>query len=446
MFVLSRYLERPWRGSQSAASSGKVAPSAAATATVSRAQHPVYCDSKLMQSLQNKRVLLGITGGIAAYKSPDVVRRLRDAGAEVRVVMTEAAREFITPLTLQAVSGQRVHSDLLDSEAEAAMGHIELARWADLVVVAPATADALARFAQGRADDLLSTQLRASHAPALLAPAMNQAMWRDAATQHNAERLRQLGYHFVGPEEGAQACGDTGAGRMSEAAAIVAAAAKLFHSAALAGRQVVITAGPTREAIDPVRYLSNYSSGKMGFALAEAAAEAGAAVTLIAGPVDLPTPPRVQRQDVLSAAEMLAAVEQRLADCEIFIAAAAVADFRPETAAEQKLKKRDGVEQMTLDLVKNPDILATVAPSVRYSVGFAAETEQLVSHAVEKMARKGVDMMVANDVSRSDIGFSSEVNEVTVLRGEQVLPLEKCSKSQLARQLVQLIADALPEA
>ena len=399
-----------------------------------------------MQSLQNKRVLLGITGGIAAYKSPDVVRRLRDAGAEVRVVMTEAAREFITPLTLQAVSGQRVHSDLLDSEAEAAMGHIELARWADLVVVAPATADALARFAQGRADDLLSTQLRASDAPALLAPAMNQAMWRDAATQHNAERLRQLGYHFVGPEEGAQACGDTGAGRMSEAAAIVAAAAKLFHSAALAGRQVVITAGPTREAIDPARYLSNYSSGKMGFALAEAAAEAGAAVTLIAGPVDLPTPPRVQRQDVLSAAEMLAAVEQCLAGCEIFIAAAAVADFRPAAAVEQKLKKRDGVEQMTLDLVKNPDILATVAPSVRYSVGFAAETEQLVSHAVEKMARKGVDMMVANDVSRSDIGFSSEVNEVTVLRGEQVLPLEKCSKSQLARQLVQLIADALPEA
>jgi len=399
-----------------------------------------------MQSLQNKRVLLGITGGIAAYKSPDVVRRLRDAGAEVRVVMTEAAREFITPLTLQAVSGQRVHSDLLDSEAEAAMGHIELARWADLVVVAPATADALARFAQGRADDLLSTQLRASDAPALLAPAMNQAMWRDAATQHNAERLRQLGYHFVGPEEGAQACGDTGAGRMSEAAAIVAAAAKLFHSAALAGRQVVITAGPTREAIDPVRYLSNYSSGKMGFALAEAAAEAGAAVTLIAGPVDLPTPPRVQREDVLSAAEMLAAVEQCLAGCEIFIAAAAVADFRPAAAVEQKLKKRDGVEQMTLDLVKNPDILATVAPSVRYSVGFAAETEQLVSHAVEKMARKGVDMMVANDVSRSDIGFSSEVNEVTVLRGEQVLPLEKCSKSQLARQLVQLIADALPEA
>ncbi|HCH20404.1 MAG: bifunctional phosphopantothenoylcysteine decarboxylase/phosphopantothenate--cysteine ligase CoaBC [Cellvibrionales bacterium] len=402
----------------------------------------------MKQTLQNKRLLLGITGGIAAYKSPEVVRRLRDAGAEVRVVMTRGAMEFITPLTLQAVSSNRVHSDLLDADAEAAMGHIELARWADAIIVAPVTADALARFAQGRADDLLTTLLRASDAPVLLAPAMNQAMWRDAATQENSQILSQRGYRLVGPDDGAQACGDIGAGRMSEPLAIVAAASDLFEQQTLTGQHVVITAGPTRERIDPVRYLSNFSTGKMGFALAEAAAEAGAKVTLIAGPVSLSTPDRVERIDVISADQMLAAAQQFAAPASIFIAAAAVADFRPSAAAEQKIKKTSDIETMQLDLVKNPDILKSVAESDRslFSVGFAAETENLLAHARAKLARKSLNMIVVNDVSRSDIGFAADDNEVVVITPKDAIKLEKANKRHLSRRLIQLIAEQVSPA
>lgn len=400
-----------------------------------------------IQSLQNKRILVGITGGIAAYKSPDLVRRLAEAGADVKVVMTRGASEFITPLTLQAVSGNRVHTDLLDADAEAAMGHIELARWADAIVVAPATSDALARFAQGRADDLLTTLLRASDAPVLVAPAMNQAMWRDAATQANVQLLQARGYQFVGPADGSQACGDTGAGRMSEAVEIAQHTAQLFELQSLSGQQVLITAGPTREALDPVRYLSNYSTGKMGFALAQAAAEAGAKVTLIAGPVALATPERVERIDVISARDMLVAVEQRLPFTSVFIASAAVADFRPQQVIDSKIKKIDQENTMTLALVKNPDILAKVAASdnAPFSVGFAAETDNVVAHARAKLQRKGIDMIIANDVSREDIGFGSDVNEVTVIGQQRDLVIEKCDKQQLARRLISVIAEQLVE-
>ena len=398
-----------------------------------------------MQSLQNKRLLLGITGGIAAYKSPDLVRRLREAGAEVRVVMTQSACEFITPLTLQAVSGNRVHSSLLDADAEAAMGHIELARWADAMVIAPATADSLARFSVGRADDLLTTLLRASDAPVLVAPAMNQAMWRDEATQQHYHALLARGYHFVGPAEGAQACGDTGAGRMSEPLEIAQQAAALFDTYSLSGQHVVITAGPTRELIDPVRYLSNFSTGKMGFALAQAAVEAGAKVTLIAGPVALPTPERVNRIDVVSANDMLEAVNAAVLDANLFIASAAVADFRPANIADQKIKKTNDADTMTVDMVKNPDILATVAnaSAAPFTVGFAAETENLIDHARDKLARKGINMMVVNDVSRDDIGFASDTNEVTVITGSEAIDIDKCDKQHLARRLIALIAGQL---
>jgi len=403
-----------------------------------------------MQSLQNKRLLLGVTGGIAAYKSPDLVRRLRDAGADVRVVMTRGACEFITPLTLQAVSGNRVHDSLLDVDAEAAMGHIELARWADAIIIAPATADSLARFSVGRADDLLTTLLRASDAPVLVAPAMNQAMWRDEATQQHYQALLSRGYHFVGPAEGAQACGDTGAGRMTEPLEIAGEVAALFKTQSLSGQHVVITAGPTREMIDPVRYVSNFSTGKMGFALAQAAVEAGAKVTLIAGPVDLPTPDRVNRIDVISASDMLKAVESVVSSATLFIASAAVADFRPMTPAEQKIKKTSDSETMTLEMVKNPDILAAVARAEKapFTVGFAAETEDLIPHARDKLERKGINMIVVNDVSRDDIGFASDTNEVTVLVDQEStnqldsdpIHIDKCDKHNLARRLLELIA------
>ena len=401
-----------------------------------------------LASLQNKRLILGVTGGIAAYKSPDLVRRLRDTGADVKVVMTRAASEFITPLTLQAVSGNRVHTELLDADAEAAMGHIELARWADAIVIAPATADILARLAGGRADDLLTTLIRASDAPLLLAPAMNQAMWRDQTTQDNVRKAIELGYQLVGPAAGAQACGDTGVGRMAEPADIAAAAAAMCENTAWSGRRLVITAGPTQEAIDPVRYLSNHSSGKMGFAIAEAAAAAGARVTLIAGPVALSTPPRVERVDVVTAAEMLAASEQHSASADVFIAAAAVADYRLAEPAQRKIKKRNDAPSMTLELIENPDILATIAAKTnskrpQFAIGFAAETHDLLDHAEDKMRRKNLDMIIANDVSRSDIGFAADQNEVTVLVGDEAFTLPLASKSKLARQLLEQIAARL---
>lgn len=400
-----------------------------------------------MSSLQNKRILLGVTGGIAAYKSPDVVRRLRDLGAEVRVVMTQGAQEFITPLSLQAVSGNKVSDRLLDEEAEAGMGHIEFARWADAIVIAPATADCLARLAQGRADDLLSTLVRAASCPVLLAPAMNQAMWADGMTQKNTVELKEAGYHFVGPDSGSQACGDVGSGRMSEASDIADAAAALFQSRALAGVSIVLTAGPTQESLDPVRYLSNHSSGKMGFALAEAAVEAGAKVTLITGPVNLATPDRVKRIDVLTAEEMLAATQSAITADGIFIATAAVADFRPETVATQKIKKQSGSDELHIKLVKNPDILATVANTTNRPaivVGFAAESENVQANAQSKLQRKNLDLIIANDISRSDIGFGSEFNEVSVLSNhmdviEQNMNWGKLSKAQLSREILRQV-------
>lgn len=400
-----------------------------------------------MQRLLNKQVVLGISGGIAAYKSAELVRRLKDAGAQVRVVMTRAAHEFITPLTLQALSGNPVHGDLLDPAAEAAMGHIELARWADLVLIAPATADLMARLATGRGDDLLTTLVLATDASIALAPAMNQAMWRDPATQANLETLLQRGFRVFGPAAGEQACGDIGPGRMLEPVELAMRCAECFELGLLSGRHVLINAGPTREAIDPVRYISNHSSGKMGFALAEAAAEAGARVTLVAGPVNLPTPPRVQRIDVTTAIEMLAACEQAL-PADLFIASAAVADYRPAQCAPGKLKKDTTREDgMTLHLVRNPDILATLATHARrpaYCVGFAAETDDVLGYASDKLTRKNLDLIVANDVSQADIGFNSDDNAVTLIdRSLTPQPLPQASKQKLARQIIARIAQHL---
>ncbi len=399
-----------------------------------------------MQRLANKQVVLGVSGGIAAYKSAELVRRLRDAGAQVRVVMTQAAREFITPLTLQALSGHPVHGDLLDPAAEAAMGHIELARWADLVLIAPTTADLMARLAQGRGDDLLTTLVLATDAPIALAPAMNQAMWRDQATQANLETLQARGMYVFGPAAGEQACGDIGPGRMLEPTDIAARAAECFERGLLTGRHVLINAGPTREAIDPVRYISNHSSGKMGFALAAAAAEAGARVTLVAGPVNLATPPRVERVDVVSAQDMLEACLAAL-PADLFIASAAVADYRPAHCADSKLKKTtDSDTGMTLELVRNPDILATLAaqPQRPWCVGFAAETNDVVHYAKGKLERKKLDLVIANDVSGPSIGFNSDDNAVTLIDKtlqQHVLP--QTSKQKLARQIIAFIAGRL---
>ncbi|HET8729485.1 MAG TPA: bifunctional phosphopantothenoylcysteine decarboxylase/phosphopantothenate--cysteine ligase CoaBC [Moraxellaceae bacterium] len=398
----------------------------------------------MLARLANKRIVLGISGGIAAYKSADLVRRLRDAGAEVQVVMTAAAQQFITPLTLQALSGNPVHTDLLDPAAEAAMGHIELARWADLVLVAPASADCIARLAQGIANDLLSTLWLATRAKLAVAPAMNQQMWAAPVVQQNLQRLRERNVAVFGPAAGAQACGDVGEGRMLEAVELAGRCADCFESGLLTGRHVVITAGPTREALDPVRYISNHSSGKMGFALAAAAAEAGARVTLVAGPVHLPTPSRVTRINVTSALEMLAAVEQAVDAADIFIATAAVADYRPLHVAGQKIKK--SADTLSVEMVKNPDIVATVASrSPRpFVLGFAAETEKVVEHARDKLVRKRLDMIACNDVARGDIGFQSDDNAVTVLWADGERTLGKASKSAIARQLVELVAAHLP--
>jgi len=392
-----------------------------------------------MAHLFNRNVLLGVSGGIAAYKSAELVRQLQGRGASVRVIMTLGAREFITPLTLQALSGHPVHTQLLDTDAEQGMGHIELARWADLLLVAPATADLIARLSAGRADDLLTTAALATTAPLMLAPAMNQQMWQDPATIANITQLSARGAHIVGPAVGQQACGDVGPGRMEEPPVIADAAASLFESGLLAGKRVIITAGPTREALDPVRYISNHSSGKMGYALAQAAVDAGAITTLVSGPVNLAPPKHVQCLPVQSATEMLEKCLALLPECDIFIACAAVADYRPATIEQQKIKK--GPEQVILQLARNPDIVAAVAASENspFTVGFAAETNDVLSYARDKMQRKGLDMIVANDVSDLSIGFNSDHNEATVLwrDGEQVLA--RSGKSAIARQIVELI-------
>jgi len=396
-----------------------------------------------------KRVLLGVSGGIAAYKSPDLVRRLRERGHEVRVVMTRAAQYFITPLSLQAVSGQAVHTTLLDEQAEAAMGHIELARWADVVLIAPASADIIARLAHGLAGDLLSTLCLASEAPIVLAPSMNRRMWSAAATQANVKILRARGVRLLGPGAGDQACGEVGEGRMLEPAELAADLDALVFADArepgLAGLGVLITAGPTREAIDPVRYISNHSSGKMGYAVASAARAAGASVILVSGPSVLAAPPGVERIHVESAAEMRDAVLSRVEGCDIFIAAAAVSDYRPAKRAEQKIKKK--AKALEIALVRNADILAEVASGDHppFTVGFAAETEKLESHARDKLMRKSLDMIAANPVGGADAGFGVDTNRLRVFWKDGEVDLGDASKTELAQRLVALVVERFRE-
>ncbi|MBK6739806.1 MAG: bifunctional phosphopantothenoylcysteine decarboxylase/phosphopantothenate--cysteine ligase CoaBC [Haliea sp.] len=393
-----------------------------------------------MAHLFNRNVLLGVSGGIAAYKSAELVRELQVRGAQVRVIMTHGAQEFITPLTLQALSGYPVHTELLDEHAELGMGHIELARWADLLLIAPATADLIARLSTGRADDLLTTVALATPAPLMIAPAMNQQMWKDQATEANVNTLLSRGVQIVGPAVGLQACGDVGPGRMEAPSVIADAAERLFASGKLAGKRVVITAGPTREALDPVRYISNNSSGKMGYALAQAAVDAGAITTLVSGPVSLSAPEHTRVFQVHSAEEMLQQCLRLLPECDIFIACAAVADYRPRIVEQQKIKK--GPQEVTLQLVRTPDIVAAVAAHEHrpYTVGFAAETNDVLAYARDKMQRKDLDMIVANDVADQAIGFNSDDNAVTVLWRDGEQPLARASKSTIARQIVHLIA------
>jgi len=395
---------------------------------------------RIMQRLTNKQIILGVTGGIAAYKSAELVRQLSGAGADVHVVMTAAGQEFITPLTMQALSGNPVHTTLLNPEAEAGMGHIELARWADLILVAPASADFIARLAQGQGNDLLATLCLATNAPIAIAPAMNQAMWKDSNTQRNVSTLQQDGVIVLGPAHGEQACGDVGPGRMLEPAELTNLTAEQFEFETLTGQHVVITAGPTREPIDPVRYITNHSSGKMGFALAEAAAEAGARVTLISGPVNLTTPERVTRINVGSAQEMYEAAIEQAPQSDIFIASAAVADYTPVTVADQKIKKHP--DSMTIELKPTIDIIASIAAlkNKPFTVGFAAETQNIIGYARGKLNKKNLNMIIANDVSVEGIGFNSNDNAVIVISTDNQVELPKASKRQLARDIVDLIA------
>jgi phosphopantothenoylcysteine decarboxylase/phosphopantothenate--cysteine ligase len=393
--------------------------------------------------LAGRRILLGVSGGIAAYKSAVLVRELVTRGAQVRVVLTEGGSRFITALTLQALSGNRVHQQWLDTEGEAAMGHIELARWAELVLVAPASADFLARLSHGLADDLLATLCLATSAPIAVAPAMNRQMWAAAATRANCDTLAGRGVLLWGPAQGEQACGEVGPGRMLEPEALVLAAERQFADGCLAGKRVLITAGPTREDIDPVRFVSNRSSGRMGFALAMAAQRAGAQVCLVAGPVGLDTPAGVDRVDVWSAQQMLDAVMQRVADQDIFIACAAVADYRPQQAMTRKLKKTDA--QLTLQLQRCPDILAAVAALADgpFTLGFAAETENLATNARAKLINKRLDMLAANPVGQPGAGFDGDNNALRVFWRDGALDLGRDSKMRLAERLIKLLAETL---
>ena len=399
-----------------------------------------------MKQLANKRILLGITGSIAAYKAGEIIRRLRDYNADVRVVMTKGATEFVTPLTFQALSGQPVHQHLLDTDAEAAMGHIELARWADVILVAPASADFISRLVLGRANDLLGALCLASQLPLAVAPAMNQQMWKDPATQANVQTLRSRGVLIFGPDSGDQACGDVGEGRLIQTSRLLEALSDIFETGSLTGRTVLITAGPTREAIDPVRYLSNHSSGKMGYAIAEAAVEAGANVILVSGPVDndLSVSHTIKRISVSSAQQMLEQAQAYAPLADIFIAAAAVADYRPVLESTEKIKK--SAETMMLQLQRNPDILATIKRQCPwlYTVGFAAETESLESHARKKLDDKGVEMIVANWVGHAaeetNGTFGSDDNALKIIWDSGKLDLILASKARLARELMAIIA------
>ncbi len=397
-----------------------------------------------MGELGGQRILLGVSGGIAAYKAADLVRRLLDAGAEVRVVMTEGAQHFVTATTFQALSGQPVRTSLWDAAAEAAMGHIELARWATRIVVAPASADVIARLAQGVADDLLTTLCLASEAPVALVPAMNRVMWAHAATQANIATLAGRGVSILGPADGDQACGEIGSGRMLEPLQVVAALAAMATPRLLAGRSVLISAGPTFEDLDPVRFLGNRSSGKMGFALAAIAAQMGAHVTLVAGPVALSTPAGVERINVRRAAQMRDAVLAALPGQDVYIGAAAVADYMPVQTQAQKIKKTG--ETLTVELVRTPDILAEVAVHAARPalvVGFAAETHDLDTYARDKLARKRVDLIAANDVAAQGIGFESEDNALAVFDATGRTDIPRGPKSQVASALLALVAARL---
>lgn len=389
-----------------------------------------------------KRIVLGITGGVAAYKSAELVRRLMEAGAEVRVVMTENGKRFIGPLTFQALSGHPVHHQWLDADSESGMGHIDLARWADLIVVAPATADIIAKLAHGLADDLLTTLCIASEAPLAVAPAMNQQMWASPATQANVRVLHDRGIAILGPAEGDQACGETGPGRMLEPEDLLREIRGLSGAGVLSGRKVVVTAGPTWEAVDPVRGITNHSSGKMGYAVAGAAARAGARVTLISGPTALATPPGVEKIAVLSARDMHQAALSACEGASVFIGVAAVADYRPDHVESQKIKKSR--DRMHIELVKNPDILSDIAALENgpFTVGFAAETEKVEQHAREKLLKKGVDLIAANDVSGGR-GFGGDDNRLILVDRSGSRDLGRAPKTELARQLIQLIGERL---
>ena len=402
-----------------------------------------------MGCLQNKQILLGVCGGIAAYKTPELVRRLRDQGAEVRVIMTSAAESFITALSLQAVSGHAVHVAEMSADSESGMGHIDLARWADLILIAPATANTMAHLANGFGEELLTTVCLATSAPIALAPAMNQQMWSNAATQVNLEKVKSIGMEVFGPGVGDQACGETGPGRMLEPDELVACCEQLLTSlrqdGPLRGKSCLITAGPTVEHLDPVRAITNFSSGRMGYAIAAAANAAGADVILISGPVSLEVPSNVTRLSVKSAEEMRTAVLSNVADSDIFIGVAAVADYRPKSQSTRKIKKNDN--SMTVELVKNPDILSEVSAHKNrpFVVGFAAETDKLEENALAKLKNKKLDMIAANNVGGSDSGFGDNPNALIVFAANgdrHELPMS--DKKQLAHQLIALIGDNLP--
>jgi|TARA_B100000809_G_C15054190_1_gene500094 phosphopantothenoylcysteine decarboxylase/phosphopantothenate--cysteine ligase len=395
-----------------------------------------------VKSLINKNILLGVTGGIAAYKSAEIVRGLKKAGSSVRVVMTQSAQEFITPLTLQALSGNPVSSDLLDAEAEAAMGHIELARWADAILIAPATANTIARLSSGRADDLLSTITLAFDGPIGLAPAMNQAMWGDERTQSNIKNLKDKNFLLYGPGSGEQACGDVGLGRMLEPPEIIGLFASLFEAGSLSNKSILITAGPTQEPIDPVRYVTNRSSGKMGYALAEAAVESGAQVTLVSGPVNLEAPASCNLVSIKTAEEMYEAVMHHIRGKDIYIGTAAVADFSPSTIAGSKIKKDVSNSSFVLKMKENQDILKAVSEleDRPYVVGFSAETENLLENARKKLLKKKLDLIIANDVSDKSIGFDSEQNEVTLITNSEEMLLDRESKKKISKKIIEFIS------
>ena len=395
-----------------------------------------------MKSLANKNILLGVTGGIAAYKSAEIVRHLKKSGASVRVVMTRSAEEFITPLTLQALSGNRVSTELLDAEAEAAMGHIELAKWADGILIAPATANTIARLSSGRGDDLLSTVTLAFDGPISVAPAMNQAMWRDERTQENLKKLIDQDFGICGPGSGEQACGDVGLGRMLEPIDILDMFSLSFNEGTLSGKKILITAGPTQEPIDPVRFITNRSSGKMGYSLVEAALESGANVTLISGPVNIEPPSNCNFVSIKTAEEMYDAVMHHISGMDVYIGTAAVSDYSPAKASDSKIKKDGSSSPMVLELKENQDILKSVSELEQrpYVVGVAAETNDLIKNAEKKLSNKNLDLIIANDVSNKDIGFDSDDNEVTLITEKEKHLIERQNKRKVSKKIIDFIS------